>query len=58
MDEQMPPVQESPPHGTSKLYQIQHLSDILMRKEEVYRKRTQDFITVRLKVKNARSKMA
>lgn len=58
MDEQMPRVHETLPHGTSYLYQIQHLSDILIRKEEVYKKKTQDFINVKLKVKNARSKMA
>jgi len=40
------------------LYQIQHLSDIYIRKDEIYRKKIKDLTIVKLKVKNARSKMA
>ena len=38
--------------------QIKKISDMLRLKEEAYRKKTLDFNTIKLKVKNARSKMA
>jgi hypothetical protein len=38
--------------------QIKIFSDMLKLKEDAYRKKTFDFNTIKLKVKNARSKMA
>jgi len=50
--------QPNPSHGTSYTYQIQHLTDIFVRKDETYKKKVKDLATLNLKVKNARSKMA
>ena len=60
------PVETKHPHlgadnensATPILNQIKIFSDMLKSKEEAYRKKILDFNTIKLKVKNARSKMA
>jgi len=40
------------------MYQIQHLSDIFVKKDETYKRKAKDLATLKLKVKNAQGKMA